>query len=159
MHHWRQPRGAGPTSGALGLSGQMQMERTSGAGICCGGLRWRGVRLPEWFGGCTSKDIVEQRQMRSAPGVGGCNAMKGLIIKSCPAQTEKNARDCLKKTRRHFSWGQHWPNKRLESGCTDKVPQEFPWSEGIPIWRCSTPELLWSSAQTLPSARHGWWLR
>ena len=49
----------------------------------------------------------------AAPGVGGCNAMKGLTIMSCPAQTEKNAQDCLKITRRHFSWGQQEVGIRL----------------------------------------------
>ena len=63
MHHWRC-RSRGPPVGPLGLSGQLQMERTSGAGIC--GLRRRGARPPERFGGCTSKDVVEQRQKRSA---------------------------------------------------------------------------------------------
>ena len=54
----------GPLVGPLALSGQLQMERTSDAGIR--GLRRRGTRLPEWFGGCTSKDVVEQRQKRRA---------------------------------------------------------------------------------------------
>ena len=54
--------------------------------------------------------------------------MKGLTRMLCPTQTEKNAQDCLKITRRHL-W---WANKRLESGCTDIEPQEIPWRQGFP---------------------------
>ena len=49
----------------------------------------------------------------AAPGVGGCNAMKGLTTKLCPAQTEKNARDCLNIARCQFSLGQQEVGIRL----------------------------------------------
>ena len=114
IHHRRQPRSAGPTSGATGadraVENGAQMERTGGAGIF--GLRRRGARQPGRFGGCTFKNVVEQRQKRSARRR-GCDTMKGLTIMSCPAQTEKNAQDCLKITRRHFSWGQQEVGIRL----------------------------------------------
>ena len=68
MHHRRQPRSAGPTSGATGadraVENGAQMERTGGAGIF--GLRRRCARPPGRFGGCTSKDVVGQRQKRGA---------------------------------------------------------------------------------------------
>ena len=68
MPHRRQPRSAGPTSGATGadraVENGAQMERTGGAGIF--GLRRRCARPPGRFGGCTSKDVVEQRQKRGA---------------------------------------------------------------------------------------------
>ena len=38
---------------------------------------------------------------------------------------------------------------------------EIPWRQGfpaIPRRQCSTVEFLWSSAQTLPSKGHCWWL-
>ena len=45
----------------------------------------------------------------SAPGASGCKAMKGFTLMSFPARMEKNARYCLKITRRRF----HGTNKRL----------------------------------------------
>ena len=73
MRHWRQPSSAGPNSGAtaVGLSGQLQMELrrnlwAAPARLQPARLVWR---LP-------------------APAAGCCNAMKGLTIMSCPAQTK-----------------------------------------------------------------------
>ena len=71
---------------------------------CPGSCKWS-ARAAQEFVGCagaaparqsgwrlTSKDVVEQGKS-AAPGAGGCNAMNCLTIMSCPAQTEKNARD------------------------------------------------------------------
>ena len=101
MHHWRRRR-RGPPMEPLGLSGQLQMERTSGAGIC----GWAGA-APARQSGLEAKPakMSLNNDKSAAPGVGGCNAMKGLTIMSCPAQTEKNTRDCLKITRRYFFMG------------------------------------------------------
>ena len=114
MHHRRQPRSAGPTSGATGadraVENGAQMERTGGAGIF--GLRRRGARRQDGLEAAPAKMSLNKGKS-AAPGVGGCNAMKGLTIMSCPAQTEKNAQDCLKITRRHFSWGQQEVGIRL----------------------------------------------
>ena len=85
---------------------------------CPGSCKWS-ERAAQEFVGCAGAAPARQDGLEAAPakmslnkgksaapGVGGCNAMKGLTIMSCPAQTEKNAQDCLKITRRHFSWGQ-----------------------------------------------------
>ena len=63
MHHLCRPGSAGPV-GPLGQSGQ-GMGHTICAGICGCGVCQRGARPPQWFGGCTSKHVVEQKQRRS----------------------------------------------------------------------------------------------
>ena len=101
---------------------------------CLGSCKWS-AREAQEFVGCAGAVPASQsclaaapakmsliKGKNAAPGVGGCNAMKGLTIMSFPAQTEKNARDCLKIICINF----HGPSKRLESGCTDIEPQEIP---------------------------------
>ena len=104
MHHRRRPRSAGPTSGATGADRAVEMGRKWSAQAaqeflgCAGAMPARQDDLE-----VAPAKMSSNKSKSAAPGVGGCNTMKGLTIMSCPSQTEKNAQDCLKITRGHFS--------------------------------------------------------
>ena len=120
------------------VSGQLQMEHLRGAGIC--GLRRAAPARQSCFAAAPAKMSLTKGKSATS-GVGCCNAMNGLTIMSCPAQTEKKARDCLKITRRHFSSGQQEVGIRLyrHRASRNSLRKGFSW----PIRRCSTPEFLW----------------
>ena len=106
MHYWRRPRSAGPTGGAAGAvravaNGAHERRRNLWAAPA------RRPPARQNSLAAAPATMLLNKGKSAAPGVGHCNAMKGLTIMSCPAQTEENTRDCLKITRRHFSWGQH----------------------------------------------------
>ena len=153
MHHRRQPRSAGPTSGATGadraVENGAQMERTGGAGIF--GLRRRCARPPGRFGGCTSKDVVGQRQKRGA-------RRRRLECDEGPHHNVVPLSNGEKRPRlpENNNVIFHGANKKLESGCTDIEPQEIPWREGFPIWRCSTHSRVFVVFGTNAADRASW---
>ena len=123
MHHRRRPRSAGPTSGATGadraVENGAQMECTGGAGIF--GLCRRDARPPGRFGGCTSKDVVEQKQKRGAR----CRRLQydeGPHHNVVPLSNGEKRPRLPENNNVIF----HGANKKLESGCTDIEPQEIP---------------------------------